>query len=104
MATHYLYRIQPTRDGFLTTSTPEEDAVVGDHFRYLKDLTDQGIVLLAGRTLNTDASSHGIVLFTADSPEHAQVLMENDPAVVAGVFRAELFSFSVALASEKILH
>ena len=103
MSAQYLYRVHPNRDGFLTESTPEEDAIVGAHFHYLKDLTEQGIVLMAGRTLHTDVTSYGLVVLEADSETHARAIMENDPAVKAGVFRAELFPFSVALVSEKIL-
>ena len=103
MSSQYLYRITPTRDGFLLKSTPEEDAIVSEHFQYLHALTAQGIVLLAGRTLHTDETSHGLVVLEANSEEDARTLMENDPAVKAGIFRAELFPFSVALASEKIL-
>ncbi len=103
MSSQYLYRIAPTRVGFLVKSTPEEDAVVGAHFRYLRALTEQGVMLMAGRTLYTDDTSHGLVVFTADSEECARAIMENDPAVMAGVFRAELFPFAVALASERIL-
>lgn len=99
----YLYRITPTRDGFLLASTPEEDAIVGDHFQYLKALTEKGVVLLAGRTLHTDETSHGLVVLEADSEQQARNVMTNDPAVKAGVFRAELFPFSIALVSEKIL-
>ena len=103
MSSQYLYRITPVRDGFLLKSTPEEDAIVGKHFQYLQSLTAQGVVLLAGRTLHTDVTSHGLVLLAATTEENAQGIMENDPAVKAGIFRAELFPFSVALVSEQIL-
>ena len=103
MSSQYLYRIAPTRDGFLLESTPEEDAIVSEHFQYLQALTAQGIVLLAGRTLHTDETSHGLVVLEVNSEEDARTLMENGPAVKAGVFRAELFPFSVALVSKKIL-
>jgi uncharacterized protein YciI len=103
MLMQYLYRIRPSRDGFLEQSTPKEDAIVGEHFSYLKQLTEQGVVLMAGRTLNTDKSSHGIVVLVADSEDRASKIMESDPAVRAGVFVAELFPFRVALASEGIL-
>ena len=99
----YLYRIQPTRDGFLTESAPEEDRIVGEHFDYLKDLSDRGIVLLAGRTLNTDRSSFGIVIFVAENDAEARNILENDPAIRAGVFRAELFPYRVALIGRDIL-
>lgn len=103
MPSQYLYCIKPTRDGFLIKSTPEEDAIVSAHFNYLKQLTEQGIVLMAGRTLHTDETSHGLVVFVADSVEAAQDIMTHDPAIQAGIFSSELFPFAVALASSAIL-
>lgn len=94
----YLYRIQPTRLGMLTEGpTEEESAVVGRHFEYLKALTAAGTVFMAGRTLNSDERTFGIVVFVAESEEKAEELMRNDPAVKHGVMRAELFPYSVAL-------
>ena len=103
MPSQYLYRIQPVRMGFLVESTQEEDRIVGDHFRYLQRLTEEGVVLLAGRTLNTDSSSFGLVIFEAESEASARELVQNDPAVESSVFRAELFPFSVALVGPDIL-
>jgi len=87
----------------LISSTPEEDRILGAHFEHLERLTDRGVVLLAGRTLNTDPSGFGIVVLTASSEAEARRLMKEDPAVEADLFRAELFPYRVALASEKIL-
>ncbi len=103
MSSQCLYRIRPTRDGFLEQSTPTEDAIVNDHFDYLSALTEQGIVLMAGRTLTTNEESHGIVILAAGSEDEARRIMEDDPAVRAGIFSAELFPFRVALASREIL-
>ncbi len=103
MPTQYLYRIQPIRDGFLIESTPEEDRIVAEHFEYLQRLTEEGVVLLAGRTLNTDPSSFGIVIFEAETEATAREIVRNDPAVQASVFRAELFPYRVALAGPGIL-
>ena len=94
----FLYRIQPTRPAMLTEGpTPEEDAIVGQHFAYLQGLMAQGTLMLAGRTLNTDPSSFGIVIFFAGSEAEARAIMENDPAVRQGVMRAELFPYRIAL-------
>lgn len=96
----FLYRIQPTRPEMLSEGpTDQEAAIVGDHFNYLKGLNEQGIVLLAGRTLNTDPSSFGIVILRADSEAAAREIMTNDPAVRNGVMRAELFPYRIALSS-----
>lgn len=96
--THYLYKIQPTRPEMLTTgTTPEEETMIEEHFNYLQRLTEARIVLLAGRTLTTDYSCFGIVLFMAQSEEEARCIMHDDPAVKARVMRAELYPFSIAL-------
>jgi uncharacterized protein YciI len=81
--------------------THSEEKIVSDHFGYLKDLNDRGVVILAGRTLNTDESSFGIVVFQAESTEAAQALMRSDPAVKNGVMRAELFPYRIALMAER---
>lgn len=96
--THYLYKIQPTRLEMLTQGpTAAEEDIIGQHFAYLKDLTGQGIVLLAGRTLTADENSFGIIIFKANSAEAAHHIMTNDPAVKQGVMRAELYPYRVAL-------
>jgi uncharacterized protein YciI len=99
-ANEFLYRIRPSRADMLTTGpTAAEAALIDGHFQYLKDLTDRGIVSLAGRTLNADSTSHGIVVFRAESEADARRIMENDPAVKIGVMLAELFPFRTALRS-----
>jgi len=97
----YLYRIQPSRPEMLSEgSTAEEDRIVSDHFDYLEDLTHRGIAIFVGRTLNTDPSSFGIIVFYAATEGEARQIVENDPAVRKGVMRAELFPFRVALAGK----
>ncbi len=94
----FLYRVQPTRPEMLSEgSTPEESDIVGKHFAYLKDLAAQGTVILAGRTLNTDPSSFGIIIFLAKSETAAQAIVENDPAIQQGVMNAELFPYRIAI-------
>jgi uncharacterized protein YciI len=94
----YLYKIQPTRPGMLSEGpTPEEAAIADQHFAYLSRLVDQAVVMLAGRTLTTDERSFGVVIFRAESDDDARSVVENDPAVKAGVMRAELYPFRIAL-------
>ena len=94
----YLYRIKPIRLGMLTEGPTEREAeIVGEHFSHLKRLVAQGTVLMAGRTLNADERTFGIVIFLAESEAQARELVSNDPAVKQGVMRAELFPYRVAL-------
>ncbi|MBA3534190.1 MAG: hypothetical protein H0T73_19895 [Ardenticatenales bacterium] len=67
----------------------------------LTRLTEEGVVVLAGRTLHTDASSFGIVIFRAANDDAAQQLMQGDPAVQKSVMRAELFPYRIALMGAK---
>jgi uncharacterized protein YciI len=99
--TQFLYRIQPTRTGMLTEGpTPAEVKIVDEHFAYLQGLVEAGVVLLAGRTLNSDESTFGIVILLAESESEARRIMDNDPVVSQGVVRAELFPYRVALWSK----
>lgn len=93
----YLYRISPNRlEMLLSGPTPEEAHVLQEHSAYLKDLTDRGVLLLAGRTLNNDETTFGIAIIKAANPAEARALMNNDPFVKRGVARAVLFPFTPA--------
>ena len=95
---HFLYRLQPLRAALLSGGpTEDERAIIGRHFGYLKNLCDQGVVDLAGRTMNPDESGFGIVILKAADVVAARRIMEDDPAVREGVMRATLFPFRIAL-------
>jgi uncharacterized protein YciI len=94
----WLYRIQPVRATMLAEgSTPQEDEITRQHFAYLKQLTETGTVILAGRTLNSDYSSFGIIIFKAADEAAAWAIVNGDPAVKARHFRPELYPYRVAL-------
>jgi uncharacterized protein YciI len=94
----FLYRIQPTRPGMLAEgSTEREASIVNEYFKYLQKLVAEGVVFMAGRTLNSDERTFGIVVFEAASESAAIALMQNDPAVKQGVMKAELFPYRTAL-------
>ncbi len=96
---HYLYRLLPTRLEMVTVGpTPEEQAIVSEHLAHLEALTEQGVMLLVGRTQDNSPRTFGIAIFQAASEEQAQAIVNSDPAVRKGVMRAELFSFRIALA------
>ncbi|MGC5325743.1 YciI family protein [Brevibacillus sp. SYSU BS000544] len=77
--------------------TNEDERIVGDHFAVLKGLTEEGKVVLAGRTLTMDENTFGIVILEVDSEEEARNIMENDPAVKHKVMTATLFPYRIAL-------
>ena len=72
----------------------KEQAIVDEHFEYLKKALAEGRLFLAGRCLNGE---FGIVIFHADSEKQAEDFMENDPAIKKGIMTAELHPFRIAL-------
>ena len=94
----YLYRLQlvPRLVGDADWSE-KDNAIVAEHFDRLKKMLADGSLVLAGRTLNTDATAFGIVIFEAESEEEAMAVMEGDPAVRDGIMTAKLFPYRVAL-------
>mgnify|MGYP003434750466 CR=1 FL=1 len=81
----WLYLLKPARLAMLTEGpTPEEAETVSRHFAYLQDLTAKGVMILMGRTQNSDESA-------------ARMIMEADSAVRAGVMRATLYPYKIAL-------
>lgn len=94
----WLYYLQPTRPGMVTEGpTIEEAKTVTNHFAYLEDLTEKGVMILVGRTQNNDENTFGIAIFEAEDEPAAQSIMENDPAVRGGVMQATLYPYKVAL-------
>jgi uncharacterized protein YciI len=94
----YLYFLKPARLGMVTEGpTPEEAETVSRHFAYLEDLTEKGVMILMGRTQNRDETTFGIAIFEAEDESAARMIMEADPAVRAGVMRAELYPYRIAL-------
>ena len=99
----FIYRIQPTRPDMLSAGPTEREAeLAGQHFEYLRRLAEQGVVLLAGRTQTTTPDSFGIIIFQAESEAAAQQVVDDDPAVRGGVFRAQLYPYKIAVLSDDL--
>ena len=102
----FLYIIKPTRLEMLTVSAPRPKSKLSSAstITTCKDLTQQGVAILVGRTQTADEDSLGIIVFKADSDEAAQelrrVAQNNDPAVKQGVMQATLYPFRVALITD----
>ena len=99
----FIYQFEPIRPELLTDpdAWTEEDNRTGEaHFAYLKEATQEGIVLLAGRS--QDGVGPAIVIFDPESEEAAHLFMENDPFFVAGeLMRASLHPFRAALVRDQ---
>ncbi len=80
------------RPDFLTTMTPEEEAVMEEHIEYVRNLSAQGNIALSGAAVD---GSVGVVIYRVDSADEARRLFYNDPAVIAGIGYPELHPFRI---------
>ena len=77
--------------------TDRDENAVERHFAKLKELLNEGKLLLAGKTEGLDDKTFGIVVFEAETQEEAEKIVRSAPAVSEGVMTAELFPYHVAL-------
>lgn len=97
----FIYRLEVTRPDMLTEGpTPEEERILQGHFSYLTAQSEDGIVLMAGRTVTSGPETYGIVVFEAADHAAAEEVVAGDPAVKGGVMNAELQPFRVAIGGE----
>ncbi len=94
----FLYRLVPTRPAMLVDGpTEREIGIIDAHFARLQRLAKEGVVLLAGRTLDTGPDTFGIVVFVAGSRAAAEAILREDPVIAEGVMHGELFPYRVAV-------
>ena len=94
----FIYVFDPVRPELVTDPdawTEENTRIASEHFAYLQKATREGIVILAGRSL--DGKGPAVVIFETDTEDSARRFMEADPLVAGGLMRASLHPFRVAL-------
>ena len=94
----FIYVFDPVRPELLTDPdawTEEDTRIAHDHFAYLKRATEEGVVILAGRSL--DGHGPAVVILDASTETEARQFMEHDPFVAGGLMRASLHPFRAAL-------
>lgn len=73
---------------------PETNEIIESHFQHLKRLHSTGQVRMAGRFSDVLI---GLVMIQAESKEDAWMLVNEDPAVKAKIFHAELYEWTIAI-------
>lgn len=81
---HFIGKIVPYRQDFITNPKEEESKIMSDHFIYLKDLLEKKKLVFAGPTLMLE-DPYGVLIFETDSQEEAKNLLKKDPSVKAGI-------------------
>jgi uncharacterized protein YciI len=94
----FLSTLRPKRPDFLATMTPEEQAIMGQHMAYTRQLFEQGKIVLGGAA--TDGAI-GVIVWRVDSAEEMQRIYDNDPAVKAGIGYPDLHPFRIGVLAGK---
>jgi uncharacterized protein len=95
----WLCIIRPPRPSFLSDASEHEQAVMADHFEYLKVLMREGKLLLAGPSLDP---LFGLIVLVAEDEDEAWGLVRADPSVAAGVQTPELHPFRTSLLAGRV--
>ena len=93
----YLIRIRGTRPDWPDNMTDRETKVMHDHFLYLKKLTEEKKVLMAGPVFD---ERFGLVILRVQDEREAVSIMDKEPSVVAGVHTYEIHPMKVSLMAE----
>jgi uncharacterized protein len=97
----FLYVLQVTRPAMLIEGpTADERAALLEHFAHLDKLSEEGTLILAGRTQTTHPETMGLAIFNAESIEEAIKIKDSDPVIVKGVMTAEVYPYQIALINE----
>ncbi len=76
----------------------KDERASDEHYQRLAQATEDGLVILAGRSL--DGIGPSVVVLEADSEEDARRFMEEDPFLTEGLFGASLHPFRAALSRD----
>ena len=91
----WLIRLIPPRPDFnQDNATPAEQALMGQHLAYWKDLNEKGVCLFGGPVLDP-RGVYGILVVRAATEDEARALGNGDPAVKGGVFKIEVAEMRV---------
>lgn len=97
----YIYTVQVSRLGMLTSPTEEESEITGQHLAYMSQLFDDSIAIFGGALGVRDSRHFGLVIFQAEDDEAAKAILHNDPAVKSRIMRGRWFPFRMSLWNEK---
>ena len=79
--------------------TKNDEDFVGEHFQRLTKMKNEGVVVLAGRTLTelNNTEGMGLVIFYAKDEKEALQFMIDDPAVKNKIMLARVLPYGIAI-------
>ncbi len=95
---YYLVELHGTRDTWPDDMTADEGKIMEEHFAYLKGLTVQGKVLMAGPVFG----KFGLIVLKVYSEDAAKEIMSQEPSVVKGVHTYQMTEMRASLMARNI--
>jgi len=96
---HFLLKSIPLRTIFQQDMTDEERNIMGKHIVYWTEKQNQGIALVFGPVRNP-SSPHGIAIIEVENEAQVPKLIEEDPAVIAGIMTTEYYPMLAVLPNQ----
>jgi uncharacterized protein YciI len=93
---HFLYKLIPPRPTFDQDMSEDEQAVMGHHVAYWQQLAERGTALVFG-PVSDPAGAWGLAVVEAETITEVRVLADDDPAVVSGLARFEIYPMPGAI-------
>jgi uncharacterized protein YciI len=91
---HFFVRLVGAREGWPENMTAEEERIMAEHYAYLRDLTVEKKVIVAGPVFDP---VFGLIILRVHSKEEAIAIMEDDPSVKEGLHAYEMQPMRVSL-------
>lgn len=88
-----------TRQGWPENMISEEKQIMSEHYEYLKNLTAQQKVLLAGPVFG---DVFGLIVLEVNSISEAEEILKNEPSIARGVHTYEIHPMRASLMAYKI--
>ena len=97
----FMYTLQPARAAMLAEGPTEaERTLAAQHWAYSQQLLERRTIVFGGRVSEKSPEGFAFCIIRAESEQRAREIMDADPAVKGGVFRARLFRFQPMLVGE----
>lgn len=98
---HYMLKSTPPRPTFHQDMTVEERDIMLKHINYWTEKQKQGIALVFGPVLNPSAP-HGLAIIEVENEAQVPKLIEEDPAVIAGLMPTEFYPMKAMVSKKKL--
>ena len=93
----WLVLLRPVRPELPLEMTAEESRIVGEHYKYLVALREEGKVVLAGPSHVVVGDTIGIVAFDVEDEDEMRAILAADPAIANGVMTGELRPLHISI-------